>query len=302
MSKKSSIFALIGLAYGLAWIIWFGLWLCGIKLGEPVSQISSIAAMWMPALAFFILKKVRPDQIEMKATFSLNLKGRWYYYLLALWLPAVLSVLGAGLYYLVFSKQFSLGFESLRTILDRIGASQTNVSVKLVVCVQILSALTYGPFLNSLLAVGEEIGWRGYLYPALREQFSAVQAHLLIGLIWSLWHLPINLQGYNYGLTYVGYPWLGVLAMFVFCFSLGVLLSWVMEKTGSILAPALLHGAVNAIAGLGFLFQLPTEKVLALRILGPSPAGFLAVLPFLFLALAILQKERKSRHEFCEYL
>ena len=42
MSKKSSIFAFIGLAYGLAWIIWFGLWLCGIKLGEPVSQISSI--------------------------------------------------------------------------------------------------------------------------------------------------------------------------------------------------------------------------------------------------------------------
>ena len=111
-------------------------------------------------------------------------------------------------------------------------------------------------------------------------------------------HLPINLQGYNYGLTYFAYPWLGSLAMFVFCFSLGVLLSWVMEKTNSIWAPALLHGAVNAIVGVGLLFQLPTEKALALRILGPTPTGLLAVLPFLCLALAILQKEKRETHEF----
>ena len=111
--------------------------------------------------------------------------------------------------------------------------------------IQILASLTYAPFLNSFFALGEEIGWRGYLYPALRERFSIVQTHVLLGLIWSLWHLPINLQGYNYGLSYFAYPVLGVVAMFLFCFSLGILLSWLLAKTGSIWASALFHGEIG---------------------------------------------------------
>lgn len=87
--------------------------------------------------------------------------------------------------------------------------------------------------------------------------------------------------------------------MFLFCFSLGILLSWLLAKTGSIWASALFHGAINATAGLGLLFQLPGEKVSGLLILGPSPAGMLSVLPCLFLALLILQRERKN-HEFCK--
>lgn len=298
MSKKTDMLTFIFLSYSLAWLIWIGIWLADVKLGEPIAQAGTILAMWMPAFAFFILKKRRSANMKLQAQFSTNLKGYWRYYLLALWLPAVLSFLGAGLYYIVFSKQFSLGFETLREMLGRTGSPQINLPIQIVIFAQLFSALTYAPFLNSLFAIGEEIGWRGYLYPALRKRFSIVQAHLLVGLIWSIWHLPINLQGYNYGLTYFAYPWLGALAMFVFCFSLGVLLSWVMEKTNSIWAPALLHGAVNAIVGVGLLFQLPTEKALALRILGPTPTGLLAVLPFLCLALAILQKEKRETHEF----
>ena len=166
--------------------------------------------------------------------------------------------------------------------------------------IQILTSLTYAPILNSFVALGEEIGWRGYLYPALRRRFSIVQTHVLLGLIWSLWHLPINLQGYNYGRSYFAYPVLGLVAMFLFCFSIGILLSWLLEKTGSIWASALFHGAINATAGLGLLFQLPGQKALSLLILGPSPAGMLSVLPCLFLALLILQGERRKNHEFCK--
>ena len=120
--------------------------------------------------------------------------------------------------------------------------------------------MTYAPFLNSFFALGEEIGWRGYLYSALRERFSIVQTHVLLGLIWSLWHLPINLQGYNYGLSYFAYPVLGVVAMFLSCFSLGILLSWLLAKTGSIWASALFHGAINATAGLGFTLSITRRK------------------------------------------
>ncbi|MGT2906816.1 CPBP family intramembrane glutamic endopeptidase [Streptococcus dentiloxodontae] len=297
MSKKSNVLIFVILAYSLSWMIWLGMRFSGVQLGQPLSQLGSMLAMWMPALAFFILRKMRPADIRLQTKFSITLKGRWYYYLLALWLPALLSLLGSGLYFVVFRNQFSLGFESLQSTLASSGISKGSVPLQLVVLAQFFAAVTYAPFFNSLLALGEEIGWRGYLYPALRKRFSLVQSHILVGLIWSLWHLPINLQGYNYGLTYFAYPWLGVLAMFIFCFSLGVLLSWVVEKTGSIWSSALMHGAVNGSAGLGLLFQLPSEKAEAMRILGPSLAGLLAGVPLLIFALAILQKERKATRE-----
>ena len=299
MSNKRTILLFVVLAYGLAWIIWLALWLSGVGLNSPWSQLASIVAMWMPALAVFILGKITNQPSGIKSKLVVNLKRNWSFYLLAIWLPAVISFLGAGLYFLVFPSNFSLGFESIQAILQEKGVLQSPIPLSFLALIQILASLTYAPFLNSFFALGEEIGWRGYLYPALRGRFSLVQTHVLVGLIWSLWHLPINLQGYNYGLTYFAYPVLGIVAMFLFCFSIGILLSWLMEKTGSIWASALFHGAINATAGLGLLFQLPGEKMSSLLIFGPSPAGIIAVLPCLFLALLILRRERKH-HEFCE--
>ena len=288
MSNKRTILLFVVLAYGFAWIIWLALWLSGVGLNSPWIQLASIVAMWMPALAVFILGKITNQPSGIKYKLVVNLKSNWRFYLLAICLSAVINFLGAGLYFLVFPSNFSLGFESIQAILQEKGVSQSAIPLSSLVLIQILASLTYAPFLNSFFALGEEIGWRSYLYPAV-----------LLGLIWSLWHLPINLQGYNYGLSYFAYPVLGVVAMFLFCFSLGVLLSWLLEKTGSIWASALFHGAINATAGLGLLFQLPGEKMSSLLIFGPSPAGIIAVLPCLFLALLILRRERKH-HEFCK--
>ena len=139
--------------------------------------------------------------------------------------------------------------------LTRKGVSQSTVPLSFLALIQILASLTYAPFLNSFFALGEEIGWRGYLYPALRERFSLVQTHVLLGLIWSIWHLPINLQGYNYGLSYFAYPVLGVVAMFLFCFSLGILLSWLLEKTGSIWLLPYFMGQSMQLQVLGYSFN-----------------------------------------------
>ena len=277
MSNKRTILLFVVLAYALAWIIWLSLWLSGVGLNSPWSQLASIVAMWMPALAVFLLGKITNQPSGIKSKLVVNLKSNWSFYLLAIWLPAVISFLGAGLYFLVFPSNFSLGFESIQAILQEKGVLQSPIPLSFLALIQILSSLTYAPFLNSFFALGEEIGWRGYLYPVL----------------------PINLQGYNYGRTYFAYPVLGVVAMFLSCFSLGILLSWLLEKTGSIWASALFHGAINATAGIGLLFQLPGEKVSSLLILGPSPTGILSVLPCLVLALLILQRER-SHYEFCK--
>jgi Type II CAAX prenyl endopeptidase Rce1-like len=37
----------------------------------------------------------------------------------------------------------------------------------------------------------EEIGWMGYAFPKMRLQSNALAASILLGLLWSIWHLPV---------------------------------------------------------------------------------------------------------------
>ena len=49
-----------------------------------------------------------------------------------------------------------------------------------------ISTLIGGP-------LGEEPGWRGFALPRLQARFGAARAALLLGLLWSAWHLPLFL-------------------------------------------------------------------------------------------------------------
>ena len=60
-------------------------------------------------------------------------------------------------------------------------------------------------FLIMLLSnVWEEIGWRGFALPRLQARFPDWQVSLLMGLLWSAWHLPLVL---NPASPMAGQPW-----------------------------------------------------------------------------------------------
>jgi membrane protease YdiL (CAAX protease family) len=89
-------------------------------------------------------------------------------------------------------------------------------------------------------ALGEEIGWRGYVLPRLQSRMSALSASLLLAPIWALWHLPLWLQGEPFQ-TPTLYA-----AFFFSAFALSVILTWVYNSTGgSLLMVVLLHATVN---------------------------------------------------------
>jgi uncharacterized protein len=89
-------------------------------------------------------------------------------------------------------------------------------------------------------ALGEEIGWRGYVLPRLQSRMSALSASLLIAPIWGLWNLPLWLTG-----DPVKTPTFYV-AFFVSVFPMSVLLTWVYNSTGgSLLMVVLLHATIN---------------------------------------------------------
>ncbi len=47
-----------------------------------------------------------------------------------------------------------------------------------------LAAIPFGP-------LGEELGWRGYLQPRLLSTLNPVLAGVIIGAIWTVWHIPL---------------------------------------------------------------------------------------------------------------
>ena len=65
--------------------------------------------------------------------------------------------------------------------------------------------LMAGPTINAIVALGEELGWRGLLMHELKS-LGFWRSSFAIGFFWGLWHLPMIVNGYNYP----GYPILGL--------------------------------------------------------------------------------------------
>ena len=221
------------------------------------------------------------------------LRGKLRYLLAAWFSPAVLALLGSALYFLLFPAQLDRSGSLIAAQLGEAGLAQleaAGMSLQTYTLVQLVTALTWAPCLNMLFALGEEVGWRGALYPRLKARFGVGKGRLVGGLVWGVWHWPVMiLAGYNYGTQYWGAPVLGPLVFCLVTVALGVLFDWLYEKTHCIWIPALAHGAFNAASGLPSLFL--TAAGTKFSTLGPTPIGLIAGLP-LFLLAALLLRER----------
>lgn len=105
---------------------------------------------------------------------------------------------------------------------------------------------------NTIFALGEEIGWRGWLWNRL-ARLGQIPKILVSGVIWGLWHAPLVLLGYNY--PFATGAW-GVVAMCGMCTIFGAFLGWLRTLSGSVWPAALAHGVFNAGAGLVALFMM----------------------------------------------
>ena len=221
-------------------------------------------------------------------------KGNLRYYLMAWFGPALLTLAGAALYFLLFPQSFdaSLGYMQTVYAAQGITPDMLPVPMELLAAVQLAQGLFLAPLLNAVTCFGEEWGWRGYLVPKMSKHMKPLPMLLLSGVIWGLWHAPITVLGHNYGLGYFGYPFTGIAAMCCFCTVLGVFLSYITLKTGSCIPAVLAHGAINGIAAAGTLFTADGGD----PFVGPAPTGILGGLPFIAAAVVLgarLMKEEK---------
>ena len=166
---------------------------------------------------------------------------------------------------------------NLAELLDAETAAAAEIPpVPVLVLLAVGGGIVAGFTLNGLLAFGEEYGWRGYLWERLepRGRPATIGA---IGALWGLWHAPLILVvGFNYPDDRLA----GVVAMTAFTVAMSWPLDELRRATGSPVAPAILHGAINGTAGL-FVLLTGGDRLWA------APMGLLGAAAFLPAGIAI---------------
>jgi len=106
----------------------------------------------------------------------------------------------------------------------------------------------------AISALGEEIGWRGFLWPTLRRRSGFWRASLIIGAIWWLYHVPMILFGWYGSLSGIPAFTVAIVGMTLF---VGVL----TDRSRSLWPAVIAHGAWNALVATSFAVTEGTEEV-----------------------------------------
>lgn len=117
---------------------------------------------------------------------------------------------------------------------------RSNISFKAVV--YLLMLVISFPF-SFIFFLGEEYGWRYFLQPALQERFGKRKGVLLLGFLWGIWHLPVNMYYYNPSQTFYS-----IVIQIAFCLAIGVFLGYVYMKTTNIWAVTFIHFLNNSLS------------------------------------------------------
>jgi uncharacterized protein len=190
--------------------------------------------MWCPALAAF-------------ATLCLNgrnfsdLGWKWparKYAAMSWYVP----LMYAGIAYAIVWISGLGGFPNHQFMEGLVARMGLRVSPAASAVLYVLLAASFGLVGSLSRALGEEIGWRGFLVPELSKTSGFTGTALFSGIVWALWHYPILIWGdYNAGTP----SWYGLTCFTVMVVAIAVVFAWLRLKSGSLWTGAILHASHN---------------------------------------------------------
>jgi uncharacterized protein len=210
------------LTYIVSWSIWISLMLASSQISEGVSNIVRLFGVLMPAVSAVILTALSGGRSGINHLFS-RLKiwlvsAKWWLAILFIY-PALL--VAAGLLYNLFEPKMAVGLLPIS-----VGSLIANI------------------IFLSIAALGEEIGWRGVALPALQKRNTPFMSSLVLGLLWSVWHLPFWLLI----ATLSQFGWVYFVMNFLFIVPTSFFITWFFNHSkGSILLPVFFHVVFNVV-------------------------------------------------------
>lgn len=251
----------VALAFALAWLVALPLWI-GDGLATPWFPVAAIAMMMTPAIAALVVVFFVESPQHKAAALGIwpvtPIRRLVGYSVLGIVVPIalVLVALPIGALFGVYPADF-VNFSAFQQTLDeQTGGAELPLPLGVLVAIQLLT-IPAAALINLFPALGEELGWRGWLLPKLIP-LGTLPALLISGAIWGLWHAPLILLGYNYPST----PgWLAMTAMVIMCILVGAVFSWLRLRSGSVWPAALAHAAFNGAGGSYLLLARAGEHI-----------------------------------------
>jgi membrane protease YdiL (CAAX protease family) len=199
-----------------------------------------IALMWCPGLA----------ALATTLAYEGNLRGLGWgwggtrYQLSSIAIPVLYSVAAYVVAWLTglggfYEPEFA---REAASILAELGLP--GLSAGTAITLAVLVTLAVGMPVNCLAALGEEIGWRGFLVPSLARRMTFSKTALLSGAIWAAWHYPLLLfADYNAATP----AWYGLTCFTVMVLGLSFLYAWMRLRSGSLWTGMFLHASHNLV-------------------------------------------------------
>ena len=146
-----------------------------------------------------------------------------------------------------------------------------------------------------LTAIGEEIGWRGFMLPALRQRIGVMGALAVVSIFWCLWHFPLLI----FGGYMEGTPLWYQLTAFVLCiFPVGIIAGILTLKSKSVWPAAFLHAAHNAFDQMVFdVITRGDDRMFFVSETGVFTIACAWIIAVIMLILFVKIKSRKGSEE-----
>jgi len=224
MKTKYNILTFILITFGFTWLFWVPDALIAQNLWDAPEFVRSFLALnlgaWGPLvgaiLTTFIYQKGAGVKDLLRRGLMVRL-GKWWWVTLLIFPVLIGGALGL---YILFGGAVP-EFEAL--------AEPIALPIALV-----FIFFNGGP-------LQEEFGWRGYAFEHLQKKFSALTAAIIVGLMWSTWHLPLYFVPRSD--AYYNNPIWGIFLTLVL---VGIIMAWIYVNTkGSIFATMLAHAMFN---------------------------------------------------------
>ena len=226
----------IGCFYGLTMLFSgvFGAFVLHAGKMDAGNLLYVTGAMWSPALAAFATKRIFGESVrELPWKFG-NARHAWLGYAIPILytVPVYLIVWVSGL------GAFNM------SILQKTAADfgWQNFPASVTLTLFVLITATLGMVGKLSRALGEEIGWRGFLVPELAKVVSFPMVALISGLMWAVYHYPVLLfADYNAGAP----AWYSVSCFTVMVVADSFILAWLVLRSHSLWPAAIFHASHN---------------------------------------------------------
>jgi len=191
--------------------------------------------MWCPGIAALATQIVHHDSVR-------DLGWRWgktRYQVLSYLIPVFYVSVAYSLVWITGLGGFS-GVELVKGLAAQSGLE--HVPAWIIALGYLLVTVTLGTVVSCISALGEEIGWRGFLVPNLAKITSYPKVGLISGVIWAVWHYPLLFfADYNGGTP----AWYGAACFTALVIGISFAFAWMRLKSGSLWTGVFLHASHN---------------------------------------------------------